>query len=75
MIMARERLFLFDTTLRMASRRRALIFPSRTRSPSQSCSTNSASTMSRAAILAPTPPTPLSSSRSARQAPNLSPSA
>ena len=59
--MSRERLYLFDTTLRDGAQTNGVDFSLDDKMPIASCSTISASTMSRAAIPAPTRPTPTSS--------------
>ena len=56
--MARERLYLFDTTLRDGAQTNGVDFTLPTSSRSRACSTISASIMSRPAIPAPIRPTP-----------------
>ena len=64
MSMTRERLYLFDTTLRDGAQTPGVDFSLEDkRADRRPCSTSSASTMSRAAIPAPTRPTPPSSRR------------
>ena len=62
-----ERLYLFDTTLRDGAQTPGIDFSVEDKIQVAGCSTSSASTMSRAAIPAPTRPTPPSSPRSGRE--------
>ena len=62
--MTRERLYLFDTTLRDGAQMNGVDFTLHDKLASRSCSTISASTTSRAAIRARTRPTPSCSGRS-----------
>ena len=57
-VMSKERLYLFDTTLRDGAQTNGVDFTLPDKSPSSPCSTSSASTMSRAAIRAPIRSTP-----------------
>ena len=66
--MSRERLYLFDTTLRDGALTTASTSRSTTSAMSPRCSTGSASTMSRAAIRAPTRSTRISSKKPTKRA-------